>query len=245
MKLSVSKTSKLMGVSVRTLHYYDEIGLLKPSEKTEAGYRLYDGNALAVLQQILFYRELELPLKEIVHILSQPDHDQKKALTNHRALLLLKQQHIEDLLRLVDETLGGNENMSKGQFTFADYEEAREKYAAEANARWGHTEAYKESKRHEESRAETESIDMMNESNSIFEAFAKYMDRSPAEPEVQALVKRWQDFITRHHYCCTTEILAGLGEMYVADSRFTENIDRFGDGTAQFMSEAIRAYCAK
>jgi DNA-binding transcriptional MerR regulator len=243
MKLSVSETSRLMGISVRTLHYYDEIGLLTPSEKSDAGYRFYDEKNLAVLQQILFYRELELPLKEIVHILSQPDHDQKTALSYHRELLLLKQRHIGDLLRLVDETLGGNENMRKGQFTFADYEEARNKYATEAEERWGQTDAYKVSKKREEKRTESESLDMMRAANDIFTAFARSMDRAPSDPEVQALVRRWQALITEYHYNCTNEILAGLAEMYISDERFTESIDRYGDGTARFMYEAIKAYC--
>lgn len=244
MKLSVSETSKLMGVSVRTLHYYDEIGLLKPSEKSDAGYRYYDEKSLAVLQQILFYRELEIPLKKIIHILSQPDHNQKKALTSHRELLLIKRRHIEDLLRLVDETLGGNENMNKGKFTFADYEETKEKYAAETKARWGHTEAYKVSEEKNISRTPDETATVMNEAGGIFEEFASLRHGSPGDPKVQALVRRWQDFITANHYSCSDEILAGLGEMYVADSRFTENIDRYGDGTARFMYEAIKAYCA-
>jgi DNA-binding transcriptional MerR regulator len=244
MKLSVSETSKLMGVSVRTLHYYDEIGLLTPSKKTEAGYRFYDEKNLSVLQQILFYRELELPLMEIVHILSQPDHDQKTALINHRELLLQKQMHMTDLLRLVDETLGGNESMKNDKFTFTDVEEAKSKYAAEAEARWGKTEAYKESKRREAHRTHDETLEMMTESNDIFAAFAKSMDLAPSDPKVQALVKLWQDFITKHHYKCTNEILEGLGEMYISDERFTESIDRFGDGTARFMYEAIKAYCA-
>lgn len=214
MKLSVSEASKLMGISVRTLHYYDEIGLLKPSDKTEAGYRYYDDNCLAVLQQILFYRELELPLKEIRSILSQPDHDQTRALASHRELLLIKQRHVADMLRLVDETLGG-ENMSKSNFTFDDYEEAKDKYATEAKARWGHTKAYKESQRHEKNRTEAETLEMMNETNSIFTAFAKSMDLAPSSPEVQALVARWQALITMHHYNCTNEILDGLAEMYI------------------------------
>ncbi len=244
MKLSVSETSKLMGVSVRTLHYYDEIGLLKPSEKSEAGYRFYDEKNLAVLQQILFYRELELPLKEIVHILSQPDHDQKTTLTSHRELLLLKRRHIEDLLSLVDETLGGNENMSKGKFAFADYEEAKDKYTAEVKARWGQTKAYRESEEKNNKRTPDETAAVMNEAGGIFEAFAGLRYDSPDDPKVQTLVKRWQAFITDNFYACTDEMLSSLGEMYVTDSRFTENIDRCGEGTAQFMSEAIKVYCA-
>jgi DNA-binding transcriptional MerR regulator len=242
MKLSVSETAKLMGVSVRTLHYYDEIGLLKPSETSEAGYRFYDEENLAVLQEILFYRELEFPLKEILRMLSHPEHDRSGALKKHRELLLLKRQHIEELLRLVDDTLGG-EAMNKNRYTFADIEEAKSKYAAEAKARWGQTEAYQESARRDKNRTQAESVDIMNETNDIFASFAASMDKEPSDPEVQALVERWQALITKNHYTCTKEILEGLADMYISDERFIQNLDRFGDGTAQFMHDAIKAYC--
>jgi DNA-binding transcriptional MerR regulator len=244
MKLSVSETSKLVGVSVRTLHYYDEIGLLKPSEKTDAGYRFYDDENLEVLQQILFFRELEFSLDEIGRILSQPDFDRKQALRDHRDLLLVKQRHIGDLLMLVDETLEGRENMSKDNAIFTDYEAAREKYADEAKARWGSSEAYQESAERDKRRSKEESISLMGGAGEIFKAFAALRDKSPSDPDVQAHIRKWQAFITDNFYTCTNEILAGLGEMYVADSRFTENIDRYGSGTAQFISEAIRTYCA-
>ena len=133
--------------------------------------------------------------------------------------------------------------MSKDNYAYADYEAARDKYAAEAKTRWGHTDTYKESKRKEAGRTEAESVEMMTVSNEIMTAFARSMDRAPSAPEVQALVKRWQAFITASHYNCTDEILEGLAEMYISDERFTENIDRFGDGTARFMYEAIKAYC--
>ena len=102
MRYSVSQAARLAGVSVRTLRWYDQIGLLKPTEVTPAGYRLYDGEAMAVLQQILFYRELDVPLEQIGRILSAPDHDRAEALRKHRTLLLMKRQRLDDMLRLVD-----------------------------------------------------------------------------------------------------------------------------------------------
>lgn len=245
MKLTVSETAKLMGISVRTLRYYDEIGLLKPSETNDAGYRYYDEESLSLLQQILFYRELELPLREIIRILSQPDHDRRAALKNHRELLLVKKRHLNDLLRLVDETLGGETVMDKKLFTFTDVEEARKKYAAEAKARWGHTTEYRESVRRYENRSDAENIEMMNQSNEIIAAFAESKGKEPSDPAVQSLVERWQALITAYHYDCTKEILVSLADMYVADERFSQNIDRFGSGTAQFMHDAIKAYCRK
>ena len=107
MRLSVSEAAKRAGVSVRTLHYYDEIGLLKPSETTQAGYRFYDEAAMASLQQILFYRELDVPLEQIGRILNAPGNDRTEALQKHRTLLLMKRRRLDDMLRLVDETIGG------------------------------------------------------------------------------------------------------------------------------------------
>ena len=107
MRYSISKAADLVGVSVRTLRYYDEIGLLKPSEITPAGYRFYDDTAMAALQQILFYRELDVPLGQIAHILSAPENDRNEALQKHRTLLLMRRRRLDDMLRLVDETIGG------------------------------------------------------------------------------------------------------------------------------------------
>ena len=140
MRYSVSQAARLAGVSVRTLRWYDQIGLLKPTEVTPAGYRLYDGEAMAVLQQILFYRELDVPLEQIGRILSAPDHDRAEALRKHRTLLLMKRQRLDDMLRLVDETIGGNTMYDeRPKPTQADWEAVRDQYAAEAAERWGNT----------------------------------------------------------------------------------------------------------
>ncbi|UOO37858.1 MerR family transcriptional regulator [Oscillospiraceae bacterium CM] len=244
MKLTISQTAKLTGISVRTLHYYDEIGLLKPTETTSAGYRYYDGDNLALLQQILFYRELAFPLKEIIAMVSQPDHDRQKTLKRHRHLLMLKRQHLDELLRLVDETLGGDTSMTQQEAAFTDYEAAKAQYAAEAKARWGHTDAYRESAQKEQGRTKAETAAMMEKAGEIFRSFAEMRGRDPSDPDVQALVRRWQAHITEFHYRCTDDILACLGEMYVEDARFRSNIDRYGDGTAQLMSDAIKICCS-
>ena len=245
MKLSIGETARITGVSVRTLHYYDEIGLLTPSEVSETGYRFYDDRALERLQQILFLRELDFPLKEIGAILSRPDFDRKEALIKHRELLLLKQRHIGDLIRLVDETLGGNSEMNQKNLTYDDYTQARESYAEEARQRWGHTEAYAESEKRSTARSKAEALAAMNEAEEIFAAFAAVRHLPPEGPEAQSLVRRWQAHITAHYYDCTGDILAGLGEMYVADDRFAANLDNHGAGTARFLSDAIREYCGK
>ena len=121
--------------------------------------------------------------------------------------------------------------------------EAKEKYAREAAERWGKTDAYRESVERAAARDENATAVMEQDANDIFAAFAAIMDKSPASPEAQALVERWLAHITRYYYPCTKEILACLGQMYTADERFTATLDRFGDGNARFISEAIALYC--
>ena len=119
--MSIGELAKTMGISVRTLRYYDAVDLLKPAAVTKSGYRFYDGESLSVLQQILFFRELEFSLEDIRNILSNPDYDRKQILEQHRELLLLKRRHLDELLRMVDETTGG-EPMRAKKITYADVE---------------------------------------------------------------------------------------------------------------------------
>ncbi len=243
MKMKISEVAKLTGISVRTLHYYDEIGLLHPDEITEAGYRLYNNRSLGRLQQILFFRELGFALKEIQKILSNPAFDQSKALANHKKLLLLKRSRLDDLIALVDKTLKGESEMSFKEFDMSEIEAAQQKYAKEAEERWGGTEAYKESARRTKGYGKEDWARISAESERIYKAFAASMNQSPASPEVQRLVADWQALITKNFYDCSKEILSGLGKMYVADERFTKNIDKYGDGLAEFISRAIAEYC--
>ena len=235
MRLSIGQAAQMLGVSVRTLRHYDEIGLVKPTQVGENGYRYYDREAMALLQQVLFYRELGLALKDIQPLLQAPETERRRALEAHRHLLELKKQQLEGLLQLVDDTLGGN-HMTKPKITQADVEAAKTQYAAEAKERWGHTDAWKQSQ------GKTPDAGQMD---AIFAGFAALRHKDPAAPEVQAQVQRWQQFITDTMYTCTDEILAGLGQMYVCDERFTANLDKFGEGTAKLMSDAIAIYCKK
>ena len=244
MRLSVSEAAKRAGVSVRTLHYYDEIGLLKPSETTRAGYRFYDETAMASLQQILFYRELDVPLEQIGRILNAPDNDRTEALQKHRTLLLMKRQRLDDMLRLVDETIGGIAMYDeRPKPTQADWEAVKEQYAQEAAERWGNTEAFLESREKHAKYTPEQEAQINAEMEEIFTAFGACTD--PEGEEALALVKRWQAHITQYHYSCTDSILACLGQMYANDPRFVDNLDKYGPGTAQKMSDAIAAYCKK
>ena len=239
--MTVNEVSKLTGVSIRTLQYYDKIGLLHPAKYTEAGYRLYDEAALETLQQILLFRELEFPLKDIKEIIGSPDFDRSKALEQQIELLTLKKAHIENLIDLAKgiKLLG----VRKMNFDAFDTSKINE-YAAQAKASWGKTSAYKEFEEKTKGRTKEEDQRVYQGMIDIFGEFGQIRNTDPASGEAQALVKKLQDYITEHMYTCTKEILSGLGKMYAGGGDFTTNIDRFGgEGTAVFASKAIEIYC--
>ena len=246
MKMQINEFAKLAGVSVRTLHYYDEIGLLKPAFVDERnGYRFYDEISLERMQEILFYRELDFELKSIAEILSSPDYDKQKALAEQRKLLIIKKERLERIIAALDSTEKGKITMTA--FDNSDYETARNRYEAEAKQRWGETDAYKE---HAEKTASYSKDKWQEVNDGLMTVLAKFAEcmkdgHTTDSDEAQALVKELQDYITENYYTCTNEILAGLGQMYVADERFKTNIDKHAPGTAEFISESIASYCKK
>ena len=243
--MKVSEVAKLTGVTVRTLHYYDEIGLLKPSKVTEAGYRLYSNADLEILQQILFFRELDFSLSDIREIMLNPTYSRETALQNHRELLLQKRKHIDGLISLVDKTLKGDNDMSFKQFDTTEIKNARKEYAAEAKQRWGESGAYIEYEEKVSAYDDPQWKLLNGEGSYILREFGENRHLDPASKEAQALVKKWQEFITANFYNCTKAILSCLGEMYIGDDRFTQNIDRYGQGTALFVATAIEIFCQK
>lgn len=243
--MKINEVAKLTGVTVRTLHYYDEIGLLKPSKITEAGYRIYDENDLFTLQQILFFKELDFPLTEIKNIMQIPSFDKLKALKAHKELLTKKRERIDKLITLVDNTIKGECDMSFKEFNMTEIENMKEKYAKEVKERWGNSSAYKESEKKTKNYSKEQWQKIDEKSRDIFKAFAANMDKDAHSKEVQELVKEWHNFITTNFYNCTNEILKCLGIMYVEDERFKKNIDQNGHGTAEFISKAISIYCTK
>ena len=255
--MTVNEVSKLTGVSIRTLQYYDKIGLLHPAEYTEAGYRLYDDAALETLQQILLFRELEFPLKDIKKIVGSPDFDRSKALAQQIELLTLKKEHLENLIDLAKGLkLRGVRHLKFDAFDTRKIDE----YAAQAKATWGTTPAYKEFEQKSKGRTRE---DDQNIAQGLMDIFAEFgairgaeagtlkgaeldavKSADPASAEAQALVKKLQDYITQHFYNCTNEILSGLGKMYAGGGDFTKNIDSYGgEGTAEFVHQAIEIYC--
>ena len=243
--MKIQEAARLTGVTERTLRYYDRIGLLYPSGMTESGYRLYDEDALRRLQQILFFRELGFPLAQIREIMDSPGYDMNEALRRHRLLLVAERDRLNGLIDLAERTLKGENDMSFDAFDRSGIDRQRDAYAEEARRRWGGTDAYAESEKKTAGYGKEQWAAIQQEADEIFAAFATLRGHAPDEPDVQALVARWQVHITRNYYACTKETLAGLGQMYTADERFIQNIDRAGAGTAQLMSAAIAAYCAK
>lgn len=240
---TVHEVSKLTGVSIRTLQYYDKIGLLHPSEYTESGYRLYDDTDLEKLQQILLFRELEFPLKSIREIIESPDFDRSKALEQQITLLTLKKEHIENLIAFAR----GIKAIGVKRMDFSAFDTSKiDEYAAQAKSLWGKTPEYKEfEEKHKDRTPEQEKI-VSVQFMSIFTEFGKIKDTDPASETAQGLVKKLQDFISEHYYTCSNEILSGLGRMYSGGGDFTENIDKAGgNGTAEFVDRAIGIYCGK
>ena len=246
MKLQIKEFAELTGVSVRTLHYYDEIDLLKPSFVDEQnGYRFYDETSLERMQEILFYRELDFSLKSIAEILASPNYDKQKALAEQKRLLTLKKDRLERLIAALEQAEKGEITMSA--FDNSEYETTRQQYEDEAKQRWGDTDAYKQSQAKTAGYSKDKWNDILAGMNGVFAEFAecKKCGESADSDTAQSLVKKLQDYITANFYHCTDDILAGLGQMYVCDERFKNNIDSHGEGTAEFVSEAIKIYCGK
>lgn len=241
---TVNEISKITGVSVRTLHYYDAIGLLKPSRVTDAGYRLYDDTALSRLQSILLFRELQFPLKDIKAILDSPVYDPAEALAQQLHLLELQKKHIEKLISLARELQ--SKGVDKMDFEAFNKEEMTQ-YAAEARERWGSTRAYAEYSEKFSKRSDREKEEAGRQLMTLFADLGalKLKGLPPADSVVQEKVAALQQHITENYYTCTNEILSGLGQMYLCDERMKRSIDKAGgEGAAEFAAKAISVYCA-
>lgn len=239
--MTVKEVSRLTGVSIRALQYYDKIGLLRPTGHTESGYRLYDDTALERLQHILLFRELEFPLKEIREMIEGPDFDKAKALEQQIMLLTMKKEHLERLIEFARGIqLTGGKRMDFSVFDTSKMEE----YAKQAKKQWGGTEAYKEFERKAAGKSKEEEKAAAENLMKIFADFGRCKSAAPESADAQGLVKKLQAYITEHFYKCSKDILQGLGQMYAAGGEFTANIDSVGgEGTAAFAAEAIRVYC--
>lgn len=236
--MKVKEVAELAGISVRTLHHYDDIGLLSPAETTDAGYRIYSQQDLETLQQILFFRELGFPLKKIKDIIHEPSFDREEALAMQHRMLLEKQKQLEKKIHTIEKTI----QEVKGERTMTDKEKfegfdfSHNPYEEEARQRWGDKAVNEANKKAGQSTGADK--DRLND---IYRNLAAVRHLSPESKEAQDRIHEWYVFLQRFgNY--TPEMFKNLGQMYVMDERFTKNIDQFGEGLAQFMADAMAVY---
>lgn len=238
---TVNEIAKLTHVSVRTLHHYDSIGLLKPTVVTEAGYRLYDDAALERLYLILLFRELEFPLKDITNILDAPDFDRNRILEQQINMLKAKANHLQSLIHLAN----GLKLLGVKNLKFKNWDSKKiDEYSAQAETLYGKTDAWKEYSQKAKNRSREQENALGDGLMELFVKLGTMKELAPESAEVQAWVSQLQCYITEHFYNCTPQILQGLGEMYAGGGSMTENIDAAGGkGTGEFARDAIRFYC--
>ncbi|MBP3884082.1 MAG: MerR family transcriptional regulator [Olsenella sp.] len=239
---TVHEVSELAGVSIRTLRYYDRIGLLRPAGRTEAGYRMYDEGNLERLQQILLLRELEFSLKDIGEILDSPNFDRREALRQQIGLLELRRERIEQLIDLAS----GLMEKGVGTMSFEAFDTSRiDEYAAQARAAWGDGPEWREYEERRRGRTAEGERAMGEELMGLFSPFGR-MAAEGADPTCEEAAKqaeRIQDFISEHFYTCSDKVFLQLGRSYGSGGEFTRNIDAAaGDGAGAFAMHAIEAY---
>lgn len=241
--MTVKEMAKRGHISVRTLHHYDTIGLLRPTTVTEAGYRLYDDAALERLYLILLMREVGFPLKKIQSILDAPDYDRNRLLEQQAELLTGKITYLQNRIHLIN----GIKLIGVKYLEFDNWDPKKiDEYQAQAETLYGKTEAWQEYQQKAKARTTQQNKSVNNQVMDFFVELGKLRHLSADSKEVRAWVKDLQDFFTENFYTCTDQILRGLGEMYAGGGTMTENIDAAGGkGTGVFAREAIEAYLKK
>jgi DNA-binding transcriptional MerR regulator len=240
MAYSIKKIADLAGVTTRTLRYYDEIGLLKPAGNGDNGYRLYDQGNLLQLQQILFFRELDVPLDDIQLIMSQPDFNLMEALENHRTALKKRASRLEILIGTVNHTIDTikGESKMKEQELFEGFDES--KYEEEARQRWGHTPQYAESQRKWASYSKEQKQAIKEEGGQFaIRMVTTNPNAKPDDPDVQAAIGEYLAYFNKYFYSCDAEFLRNLSDMWVQDERFAINYERIREGGAKFLRDAV------
>lgn len=243
MKYTIAKLASAAGVSVRTLHYYDEIGLLTPRSVEENGYRYYGQPELLRLQQIMFFRELEFPLAKIKLVLDSPDFDNISALTAHRAILVKQKSRLSQLIKTLDNTIN---NIKKGvSMTTNDLyggftKQQMEEYQKEAESKWGNTEAFKQSTARVKQMGPAGLRKIMEEGKAIESELASLIGQPVGGAPVQAAIAKHRAQIA-HFYDVSDEMYRGLAQMYLSDPRFTKHYEDIAPGLAQFMHDAMMA----
>jgi MerR family transcriptional regulator, thiopeptide resistance regulator len=242
----VKDVTRIAGISVRTLHHYDEIGLLVPTARSPSGYRLYDDDDLLRLQQIIVARELGLSLEAIRKSLDDPGFDRRRALLTQRAQLTRRAQQAAEMIVAVDRALAlmdarDKENSMDMKQLFNGFDSS--KYEEEAKQRWGHTDAYNESTRRVQGYSAEDWQRFSAEQAGIYaDAVAALQAGKPPDgPEAMAIAERHRLSIDRWFYPCSAEMHSALALGYEQDPRFAENIDKHGAGLTPYLVAAIRA----
>lgn len=240
---TVTEMAKQTGVSVRTLHHYDAIGLLKPTRVTESGYRLYNDEALERLYLILLFREIGLPLEAIGRILENGDYDRNRVLEKQVELLKAKIEHLQDCIHLANGIkLMGIDYLNMEGFHMGK----KDKYYDQAKVLYGKSEQWKQWEEKSSKRTQEQEQDVNSRVMDFFVRLGQLKDQPADSEAVQLWVKELQAFFTENFYDCTPQILLGLGQMYAGGGSMTENIDAAGGaGTGAFAWEAIQIYCGK
>lgn len=240
----IKEVSDMSGISIRMLRHYDKTGLLKPDNISENGYRDYSGDDLEKLRRIMYLKELEFSIPDMIRILKGSENDVVKALKGQEKLLLKKKERLEGIIRLLQERMKnekGYDIMSDFKtFDMKEIEEHKKKYAEEAEQKYGKTDAYRESKKRTDGYKAEDWKRITEEADAIYGKFAAAMVLGPDSAEAGEAVNEWQDHITRNYYECTDEILLGLADMYISDPRFTKNINKHSPNLAQFITSAIK-----
>ncbi|KAA0549361.1 MerR family transcriptional regulator [Bacillus sp. BGMRC 2118] len=242
MGMFVKEVADLVGISVRTLHHYDDIGLLSPDQVTEAGYRLYSTDNLEMLQQILFFKELGFPLKKIKEIITDPTFNKREALELHRDLLLEKRKRLDIMIKTINKTIKHTEGeiYMSNQEKFEGFNFQSNPYEEEARKRYGNK-AVDESNKKIESLSSDEQRELGDAINETYRKLAALRNDSPESKQSQAAIEEWYHQLNKMgNY--SFEAFKGLGQLYVQDERFTKNIDQFGEGLAMFMCKAMEFY---
>ncbi len=241
--LTVKQLASLASVTVRTLHYYDEIGLLKPDSIAANGYRQYGEQAVLRLQQILFYRELDFPLETIHELLTRPEFDVVRALQSHRASLQERSKRLETLINTIDKTiehLEGKRDMNKEDYFEGWTEEKQPEFEKEIRQKYGEHAMDEVIDWNSYTKEQKAAIIAKGQANT--RVMADLMDKTPENPEVQAAVARWHQHM-KYFYDPSIERMCGLGQMYADDPRFAAGYEKVKPGLALFMKQAIDVYC--
>ncbi|MCM3024070.1 MerR family transcriptional regulator [Heyndrickxia ginsengihumi] len=244
--MRIKEVADLVGISVRTLHHYDEIGLLVPDQVSDTGYRIYSENNLALLQQILFFKELGFPLQTIKQMIYSPSFDRYEALTLQRKMLIEKRVQLDQMIATIEKTMQhmkGEVQMTNEE-KFAGFQFDENPYEQEARKRWGNDKVDEANARLRKLSNEQQ-LALREEMNAIFKELADLRSGFPASKEAQVTIKKWFDLLNQQIGQYSFDAFKGLGQLYVDDERFTKNIDAFGEGLAQFMSQAMRVFAER